>query len=110
VFSLLEKGAKEGEAREMIDESSDEFYNYYTGLLMSSEVEVVEDREYFEELQSLLQELARMCMREKLDALSQEIKLAESTHEGEALERLLQEFQDSSRQLAEIESASMFSS
>jgi len=83
-------------------ELSDELNNLLNYLLLKSEIETA-GLEIDEECKDCLREIKSLEVKNKLNEISKEIKKAEELHESEKLDKLLQEFNQCSKSLCDLE-------
>ena len=73
-----------------------EFFNY---LYLKAEVEELEEKDILPEIQFCLKEIQFLEIKNKLDQLSQEIKKAEEEKDLKKIEKLIQEFNQLSKEI-----------
>ena len=83
-------------------ELSDELNNLLNYLLLKSEIETA-GLEIDEECKDCLREIKSLEVKNKLNEISKQIKKAEEAHESEKLDKLLQEFNQCSKSLCDLE-------
>jgi len=83
-------------------ELSNELNNLLNELLLKSEIETA-GLEINEECKDCLREIKSLEIKNKLNEISKEIKKAEELHESEKLDKLLQEFNQCSKSLCDLE-------
>jgi DNA primase len=83
-------------------ELSNELNNLLNYLLLKSEIETA-GLEINEECKDCLREIKSLEVKNKLNEISKQIKKAEELHESEKLDRLLQEFNQCSKSLCDLE-------
>ena len=85
-------------------ELSNELNNLLNYLLLKSEIETA-GLEINEECKDCLREIKSLEIKNKLNEISKEIKKAEELHESEKVQKLLQEFNQCSKSLCDLERA-----
>ncbi len=83
-------------------ELSNELNNLLNYLLLKSEIETA-GLEINEECKDCLREIKSLEIKNKLNEISKEIKKAEELHESEKVQKLLQEFNQCSKSLCDLE-------
>lgn len=74
--------------------NNEEYFNY---LSLKAEIEQFEEREILPEIQFCLREIQSLEIKNRLDRISQEIKKAESEKDSEKTKKLIQEFNQLSK-------------
>jgi len=98
VLNLLRK--EKNLNREEIDP---ELENYFRYLSLKSEVEEIDQKDAFSEIQTCLKELHFLKIKEKLDMVSQQLREAEVRGDNELINQLINEFNQYSKELYNLQ-------
>jgi DNA primase len=85
------------------EEIDPELENYFSYLSLKSEVEEIDQKDAFSEIQTCLKELHFLKIKEKLDMVSQQLREAEVRGDNELINQLINEFNQYSKELYNLQ-------